>query len=294
MVARKSRTQQVIVIAGPTASGKSAVAMRLAQQMPAEIICADSRTIYQGMDIGTAKPSRLDRQLTPHWGLDLVKPGQRFTAHDFKEYSNKLLPEIASRHNIPIIVGGSGLYIDAVAYNFSFRPGYDPDKRSELENKSIEELTQMISQASLIMPANYKNKRHLIRTIEAEGASIKKSALRDGFHIFGIMPRDELIKAAIKKRIDAMYTKGFLDEVKSLAETYGDDFGGVGGIGYGSALRHIRGQISEDQAKQEFSSGDWQYARRQKTWFKRNKDIEWFHSPEQAFDKIQLFMAKHQ
>jgi tRNA dimethylallyltransferase len=114
------RDLPLIVIVGPTASGKTSLAIDIAKQFGGEIICADSRTVYIGMDIGTAKPSRAEQAMVPHWALDLVEPGQRFTAADFKEYANKKIAEIRSRGNIPMIVGGTGLYVDGVIFDYKF------------------------------------------------------------------------------------------------------------------------------------------------------------------------------
>ena len=109
----------LIVIVGPTASGKTSLAIKLAKKFGGEIICADSRTVYRDMDIGTAKPTLVERQEVAHWGLDLVEPGQLFSAADFKEYATKRIAEIRDRGNIPFLVGGTGLYIDGVIFNFS-------------------------------------------------------------------------------------------------------------------------------------------------------------------------------
>jgi tRNA dimethylallyltransferase len=128
----------LVVIVGPTASGKSATAMRIAKEYGGEIICADSRTIYKGMDIGTAKPTAEDRRQVPHWGLDLVEPGQQFTAADFKEYANQKIYEIRQRGNLPILVGGTGLYVDGVIFNYRFGKT-NPELRKKLEQLSLDE-----------------------------------------------------------------------------------------------------------------------------------------------------------
>ena len=134
------RELPLIVIAGPTASGKTALAVRLAERFGGEIICADSRTIYRGMDIGTAKPTRDERASVPHWGLDLVEPGERFTVATFKAYAEQKIAEIRERGNIPFLVGGTGLYIDAIVFDFAFAGEANEVLREQLEQMNVQEL----------------------------------------------------------------------------------------------------------------------------------------------------------
>ena len=159
----------LVVIAGPTASGKSSLAMELAQQFRGEIICADSRTIYTGMDIGTAKPSSADRALVPHWGLDLVEPGEYFSAADFKTYAVQKIAEIRARGHVPFLVGGTGLYIDSVVFDYAFGPAADKERREQLNTMTIEELYNYCNKNNVVLPENEKNKRYVIRAIELAG-----------------------------------------------------------------------------------------------------------------------------
>ena len=133
-------TPPLVVIAGPTASGKTGLAISVAERFNGEIICADSRTIYRGMDVGTAKPTTDDRARVPHWGVDLVDPGDRFTAADFKEYANTKIADIRNRQKIPFLVGGTGLYIDSVIFDFQFGISPDEQVRYELEQMNVEQL----------------------------------------------------------------------------------------------------------------------------------------------------------
>ena len=126
----------LVVITGPTASGKTSLAIRLAKQYNGEIVCADSRTIYRDMDVGTAKPTRAEQEAVPHWGLDLVRPGEMFSVAQFKEYALQKISEIRSRGRLPFLVGGTGLYIDAVLFDFQFGGPPSPIFRSELEKKT--------------------------------------------------------------------------------------------------------------------------------------------------------------
>lgn len=166
----------LIVIVGPTASGKTSLAIRLAQKYGGEIICADSRTVYRDMDIGTAKPTPEERALVSHWGLDLVSPGERFTAADFKRYALEKIDEIRARGHVPFIVGGTGLYVDSVVFDYEFGGSVDESQRQELEVLSIEELHKYCFKHNISLPENNKNKRHLIRAIEQRGINSKRKA----------------------------------------------------------------------------------------------------------------------
>ena len=156
----------LIVIVGPTASGKTGLAVRLAKEFGGEIISADSRAVYKGLDIGTAKPSLEEQQAVPHWGIDLVEPNERYTVADFKSYAEQKIEYIRTRDKVPFLVGGTGLYIDAVLYNFEFSTGANDNKqRQQLEQKSIEDLYKYCDQHNIELPENYKNKRYVINAI---------------------------------------------------------------------------------------------------------------------------------
>ena len=156
----------LVVITGPTASGKTGLAIKLAKLFGGEIISADSRAIFKGIDIASAKPDLIERDGVPHWGFDLVAPGERFTAADFKEYTYAKINEILARGKLPFLVGGTGLYIDAVLGDYDFAGEADEELRTKLNSKTIEELQQIIFEQKIPMPENHKNKRYLVRAIE--------------------------------------------------------------------------------------------------------------------------------
>jgi tRNA dimethylallyltransferase len=279
---------KLVVIVGPTASGKTDLALRVAEQFNGEIIAADSRTVYRGMDIGTAKPSKEEQKLIPHWGLDLVKPRENFNAHQFKQYAVSKIQDIQARGKLPIMVGGTGLYIDSVLFNFEFVDIESDSSREELEKLTTKQLQQIIKNHSYEMPENFQNHRHLIRSIERKGLKgnkTNKPALNT--LIIGLMPSTDALKQRIAERVDKMFDDGFIEEVKELVDKYGEEaIVKSSGIGYKPAIEYIKGNLTQQESKELFKKGHWQYARRQRTWFKRNKFITWYESPKQAFAEI--------
>lgn len=267
-------TNKLVVIVGTTASGKSAAAMQIAQQYGGEIICADSRTVYKGMDIGTAKPSPEDQAVVPHHLLDIVEPNQKFTAADFQRLANQAIQDIQNRGKIPVLVGGTGLYIDAVIYNYSFRKT-DPKVRTALDKLTVTQLQAKIQELGLPLPENQQNPRHLIKVLETNGAQAQKQPLREDTLVLGIeVPTDEL-KARINQRVDQMIEQGLEPEVWGLAEAYGWGAEAMKGIGYREWQAYFDGQQDLEATKALIVKNTWQYARRQRTWFRRNRDIHW-------------------
>lgn len=276
MASRQPRSEQppVVVIVGETGSGKSALAIELAQKFSGEIIAADSRTVYTGMDIGTAKPTSLERRAIPHYGIDVVEPSQRFSAYDFQQLAREAVSDIASRHKLPIIVGGTGLYIDAYIYGFAFRPRPDDAMRHELADLPVSVLQQRVIALGLPLPSNASNPRHLARLLESGSPPEQVRQLRPNTLLIGLrLPRDEL-RVRIAKRVDAMFTAGLVEEVSTLIKTYGD-VEALRAPGYIAVAAYIRGEISQEEAKQQFVRADLLLAKRQRTWFKRNPYIHW-------------------
>jgi len=276
------------VIVGQTASGKSALAMEIAGKCNGEIIAADSRTVYRGMDIGTAKPTSEDRVNVPHHLLDVVNPDKLFTAADFQRLANEAIEDIQNRGKLPILVGGTGLYVDSVIYNFSFAGEADPELRAELEGLSIEELQEKITDSGLAMPENTQNKRYLVRALERGDQPLEKQSLEAGTVVIGLkIPKEEL-EERIKNRLDKMIEDGLLEEVKGLKEQYGQErLEAMTGTAYKVLGRYLDNEIDLETAKAEIIRGDLSLAKRQLTWFKRHDaDIHWFDSAAKAQEYI--------
>lgn len=281
----------LIVIVGETASGKSALAVQIAEKFGGEIICADSRTIYTGMDIGTAKPNNEDRERVPHHLLDVVAPNEPFTVADFKRLALEAIDDITSRGKIPLLVGGSGLYVDAVIYDFQFRAPADPALREQLQRLSVEELQQALLDASIPLPTNPRNPRHLIRSLETNGQSAMSAPLRPNTLLIGLsIERDKLVEN-VTKRVEAMFEEGLVDEVRVLIQKYGADALALQAPGYDAVTEYLNSDLDLEQTKERVARSHLQLAKRQRTWFKRNKSIRWCKTDE-AVDLVTTFLNK--
>jgi tRNA dimethylallyltransferase len=279
----------LIAIVGATASGKSGLALEIAKQFKGEIISADSRTIYKGMDIGTAKPTMSERAGITHHLIDVIDPSEVFSAADFQRLANEAMTEIREDGKFPIIVGGTGLYVDALLYDFEFRP-VDASRREQLNQLSVAELQQIIDDENLPMPENTQNPRHLVRTIEAGGAGITRKPLLKGVLIVGLAINPELLRARIAGRVHEMFAQGLVAEVKKVVDTYGWDAPGMQAIGYKEFEDYFTGKADLETVKQQIIRNTQAYAKRQRTWFKRNPDIQWYDSQEQALQAIAQFL----
>ena len=243
-----STSGNLIALVGPTASGKTAAAIKLAQLLGGEIICADSRTVYRGLDIATAKPTKAEQQLVPHHLLDVVDPDESFTVAQFKQQAEEAIIAIRSRGCVPIIVGGSGLYVDALLYNYSF------------------------SQSS--SGRDKVNPRHAAVT-----STHNRQPLMSGVNYVGINPGREILRQRIMDRTIAMAKNGLVEEALWLRDSYPTSKA-LDAPAYRALSTYLDGTISLDEALEQFITRDFQLARRQMTWFKRNPDIQWFETPE--------------
>ena len=271
-----------LIIVGPTASGKTKLSIELAHHFNAEIIAADSRTVYKGMDIGTAKPSIKEREGIRHYCIDIADPSTQFTVADFVQAARQARSTILGKGLLDITVGGSGLYIDAFVYDFSFT---EPNKevREKYAHWDVTALHQELERKKIPMPINKMNKRHLIAALEREGlpAPTRKALPKDSV-IVGIMPPREVLLERIVLRANLMMEAGVVGEVRQLYERYGLDAPAFKGGPYAALRSYILDGGTYQEAIEALVMYDKKLAKRQITWFKRNKDIKWFDSIEQA------------
>ena len=302
---------KLVVILGPTASGKTDLAIKLAKKFNGEIVSADSRQVYKEMNIATAKPlqnqkSKIKNQKylvngVPHYLVDIIYPDKEFNVVIYKKLAQKAIKDIQKRGKLPFLVGGTGLYIWAVIDNLKF-PKVRPQKklRKELEKKSKKELFQIYKKLD---PKGAKfidkeNKRRLIRAIEVckvTGKSFweqrkKGKPLFDVLQI-GIKLEKEKLKKRIEKRINKMFKLGLEKEAKKLFEKYGE-IPPLQTIGYQEFKDFFEGKITKKEVKEKIILHTLQFARRQITWFKRDKRIHWISEDKEAENLIQKFLSK--
>ena len=265
----------LIVILGPTASGKSAVGLELARRIDGEIICADSRTVYRHMNIGTAKPSIEEQAEIRHWCLDLVNPDQAFSVADFKRDAERAIADIRSRGKYPIMVGGSGLYIDSVIFDFQLQPKADPKLRQSLEQLTTEQLQHYCKKHNYSLPENNTNRRHLIRRIETKGIDVKNTQLINDLIIVGIDVEKTTLRHRIAQRIDQMLEQGLIEETEFLYKNYNTHLESMTANIYQLVKRYLDGEIDRTRLLELATTRDAQLAKKQRTWFRRNPHIKW-------------------
>lgn len=266
----------LIVIVGPTASGKTGLSIKLAKEFNGEIISADSRAIYRGLDIGTAKPSIEERRGVVHWGIDLVNPGEYYTAADFKRYADAKIDDIRSRGHLPILVGGSGLYIDAILFNFEFGNLPIVEKRTTFQKMDILDLQSYCVKNNIKLPDNIQNKRHLIRTIERGGIRGERSKRPpNNTIVVGITALKKTLHKRITKRAECMIKNNVVNEATMAADKFGWNNEAMTGNIYSIIKKYKKCVLNEKEMLQEFIKSDMRLVKKQMTWFRKNPFIVW-------------------
>lgn len=270
----------LVVITGPTASGKTSLAIELAAQYGGEIICADSRTVYRGMDIGTAKPTKVEQAEVKHWGLDLVDPGGKFTVVDFQKYAKSKIDEIRISNKIPFLVGGTGLYIDSVVLDYQF-PKHSADNRSKYNSWTVDQLNQYCLDNNIQLPLNNLNKRHLINAISRNNKPGRKREVPvKNCVVVGISTEKSQLNQRIEDRTNQIFSSKFLEEAQILSEKYGWDNEAMTGNIYPLARGILEKKITIDDARTRFITLDRRLAKRQLTWMRSKSYITWKTLPE--------------
>ena len=283
----------LVVIVGETASGKSALALELAERFNGELICADSWTVYRGFDIGTAKPTAQEQARVPHHLLDIADPREGFSAVIFQRLAKEVIADITARGKLPILVGGTGLYIDSILYDYGFLPPSDPALRAELSALSLAAVLNRADELGLdTTGVDTRNKRRVIRLIENNGLQPTKHELRDNTLVLGLqVPRDEL-RARVTARVDTMLAAGLENEACELAGLYGWDAEPMKGIGYREWQPYFAGTQNLDETRERILKATMDLAKRQRTWFKRNNGIQWLSDRSYAVDIVTTFLNK--
>ena len=293
--------QKIYIIAGPTASGKSAAAVRLAKKIGGEVISADSMQVYRGMNIGTAKVTAEEMQGIPHHLIDIMEPTEEFNIHIFQKLCKKAIREISERGRIPIICGGTGFYIQSVLYDIDFtEEDTDMSYRRELEGlykeKGGEILFEMLkavdpASCEAIHPNNIKRVIRALEYHKETGGRIsehneeqrrKKAAYDAGFYI--LYDERPLMYERIDRRVERMIEDGLVDEVRRLREYVPRNAVSMQGLGYKEIYAYLEGECSLEEAVYILKRDTRHFAKRQITWFKREKDTCWIKPDECPWD----------
>ena len=306
-----------ILLAGPTATGKSEIALRLAEQFGGEIISADSMQVYSGLDIGTAKPSPADRARVPHHLIDICNLTESFDAAQFARLAHRTVAEIQSRGHVPILCGGTGLYFKAFLEGLGEAPSADAKLRAELEAAPLEKLLDELRERD---PVTYEkidrqNPRRVIRAVEVirlTGKPFSEQQSRWGetpgepkvgssrcndrtaqravptkakFFCFSRQPKD--LHARINARVDTMFARGLVDETRELLKRgLAENKTAMQAIGYRQVVEHLRGERSLAEIIELVKIRTRQFAKRQLTWFRAQKNLEWIElEPEESLEK---------
>ncbi|MGN1330456.1 MAG: tRNA (adenosine(37)-N6)-dimethylallyltransferase MiaA [Clostridia bacterium] len=301
---------KVIVIAGPTASGKTSLSIELAKRINGEIISSDSMQIYKDMTIGTAKPTTEEMDGIKHYLIDFVSPDKRYSVAEFKKDAENAIEDILTKGKIPIVVGGTGLYIDTLIYGIEYPEiDFDENYRNELmriadsedgleklyeEAKSIDE-----DAVKKISPNDKKRITRILEIYKATGKTkteLEKLSRENGvkydYKVFAINMDREKLYERINLRVDLMIEQGLIEEVEKLVKKYKDFPTAMQGLGYKEVVEFFEGKLTQDEMIDKIKQESRRYAKRQLTWFRKNKDIIWIDGLEEKEKNIELIINK--
>lgn len=284
-----AKNDKLVVIVGPTASGKTALAIELAKKFNGEIICADSRTIYKGLDVGTAKPTSEEQAEVPHHLLDIAEPNQKFSVAEFKKLCEHAISDIQNRGKVPFLVGGSGMYIDSVLYNYTFREdtGVSTDNLTDKEVLRLAQEKYPKAYAELV-PGNIRRVRQLLERGPADKSDQKSITIP--CKIIGIGQNKLLLKQKIAKRTNSMLSNNFVQEAEQLRKHYGNDNVLLQTTGYKQVVDYLEGKLPESELPEAINKATMALVKKQLTWFKRNKQINWVEHENEAQQIAQQYL----
>lgn len=301
---------KVIVICGPTASGKTKLSIELAKKLNGEIVSADSMQIYKDMTIGTAKPTKEEMQGIKHYLIDFVSPDTRYNVAEYKKDAINAIDEIIAKGKTPIVVGGTGLYVNSLIYEIDY-PEIELDlnyrKKIEkiAEHEGLDRLYEMAvkvdKQAMKKISSN--DKKRICRVLEIYHATGKtktqmeiESRLREpkyNYLVFGInMDRDKLYDR-INRRVDIMIKDGLIDEVKAVLDKYNDFPTAMQGLGYKEVVEYLNGETAKDDMIEKIKMETRRYAKRQLTWFRRYEDIVWINGLDDTQKNVDIIWEEY-
>ena len=299
--------ETVYVIGGPTASGKSNLAIELAKRINGEVISADSMQIYKEMNIGTAKIMPEEMQGIKHYMIDILSPEERYSVSNFKKDAENAIQEIIDKGKTPIIVGGTGLYIDSLIYGIEFQnEQIDLKYREELNDIAEKEGLETLYQEALkIDPEALKkispnDKKRIIRVLEIYHKTGKtktemekdsrKNDVKYNYKVFAITMDREKLYSRIEKRVDQMIDNGLIEEVKTILEKYSDFPTAMQGLGYKEVVEYLKNKITKEELIEKIKKETRHYAKRQLTWFRKNKETIWINGENEINKNIDIIL----
>ena len=298
---------KVIVICGPTASGKTALSIELAKKINGEIVSCDSMQIYKDMDIGTAKPTIEEMQGIKHYMLDFVSPDERYSVADYKKQANQAIREIIEKGKVPIVVGGTGLYVDSLIYEIEYQDiEFDEKYRKQLEERSKKEgLEVLYNEAKKIDPEaitkiSPNDKKRILRILEIYNATGKnkteqekesrKNEVEFDYKVYAISWDREKLYDRINQRVDIMIDQGLIEEVQKIYSKYNKFPTAMQGLGYKEVLEYLEGKCNKQEMIDKIKQETRRYAKRQLTWFRKNKQTIWLDGQEKIQNNIEIIL----
>lgn len=290
--AKNNPKPPLLVILGPTCSGKTALSLKIAQKYPSEIISADSRQLYLGMDIGTDKVSLAIRKKIPHHLIDIANPDKTITLFEYKKLAAQAIKKVLKKQKLPILVGGTGLYLSAVTENYKLpkiklNPLLRRKLLADLKKYGEDYLYLKLKQIDPLAAAKIdkRNHRYLIRALEINLITGKKKLDLKGESPYntlkiGIIWPRLILYQKIDDRVDAQIKTGLIEETRMLLQKYDENNPALSSLGYRQIAKHLKGEITLDQAKELLKKETRNYAKRQLTWFRRDKEIIWLNGEE--------------
>jgi tRNA dimethylallyltransferase len=297
----------LIGIVGPTASGKSALALALARAAGGEIVSCDSLQVYRGLDVGSAKPTREEQAAVRHHLIDVADPDQGFTAAEYARQARAAIADIAARGRRPLVVGGSGLYLRALLSGLFAGPSRDEALRQRLEamagrfgDRRLHRLLRRVDPEAAGR-IEVRDRVRVIRALEvfrATGRPLREAQRAGGealagfeVRLLGLSPPRERLRAAVERRTDAMLAGGLLEETRRVLARYPQGVRPLGAIGYRQAAAVLRGELEVAAARRDIVKETMRYAKRQMTWFRHQARVEWCASADQAYARAASWMA---
>ena len=299
--------EKVIVICGPTASGKTALSIELAKKINGEIVSGDSMQIYKDMDIGTAKPTKEEMQGIKHYLIDFVSPDKRYSVADYKQDAKKMIREIIKKGKVPIIVGGTGLYIDSLIYeidypNIEFDEKYREKLENEVNEKGLEELYERARkiEEQAIEKISKNDKKRILRILEIYHATGKnkteqeiesrKKEVEYDYKVYALKWDREKLYERINKRVDIMIEQGLIEEVKSVYKKYNKFPTAMQGLGYKEVVEYLENKTTKEEMIEIIKQETRRYAKRQMTWFRKNKQTIWLNAENEIQNNIKIIL----